>query len=132
MDINNIEITQEMMEAVALAELYREDSIMALRKVITDKKITSKEMANLLKTIHQHPDYKKVQADVVELEEVSLVDDDMNTIMLFYNKLLRDAQQEKKYEVAARILGEIRKLKAIENEQTKFEVIITVEKPEDK
>ena len=49
--------------------------------------------------------------------------------MLFYNKLLKEAQQEKKYEVAARILGEIRKLKAIDDAEQKFEIIITVKEP---
>ena len=49
--------------------------------------------------------------------------------MLFYNKLLKDAQRESKYEVAARILKEIRELKAIENEQMRFEIVITVKQP---
>ena len=51
--------------------------------------------------------------------------------MLFYNKLLKDAQREGKYEVAARILKEIKELKAIDNEQMRFEIIITVKRPED-
>ena len=42
---------------------------------------------------------------------------------------LKEAQQEKKYEVAARILGEIRKLKAIDDAEQKFEIIITVKEP---
>ena len=54
----------------------------------------------------------------------------MNTIMLQYNKLLRDAKAEGKFEVAARILKEIREIKAIDNEQMKFEVVIKVEKPD--
>ena len=37
----NIEITTEMLEAVALAQLYREDATLALRKIITAK-LTSK------------------------------------------------------------------------------------------
>ena len=63
---------------------------------------------------------------------MSLVEDDVDTMMLFYNKLLKDAQREGKYEVAARILKEIRELKSIENEQMRFEVVITVKKPEEK
>ena len=60
---------------------------------------------------------------------MSLVEDDVDTMMLFYNKLLKDAQRESKYEVAARILKEIRELKAIENEQMRFEIVITVKQP---
>ena len=33
----NIEITREMLEAVGLAQLYREDATLALRKIITAK-----------------------------------------------------------------------------------------------
>ena len=46
----NIEITTEMLEAVALAQLYREDATLALRKIITAK-LTSKEMTQLYKDI---------------------------------------------------------------------------------
>jgi hypothetical protein len=77
----------------------------------------------------KHPDYKTVLEDIKNIESQTLVDEDMNTIMLQYNKLLRDAQKEGKFEVAARILKEIREIKAIDNEQMKFEVIIKVKKP---
>ena len=124
----NIEITTEMLEAVALAQLYREDATLALRKIITAK-LTSKEMAQLYKDILKHPKFQEVKNDAIKLEEATLVDDNSDTIMLFYNKLLKEAQQEKKYEVAARILGEIRKLKAIDDAEQKFEIIITVKEP---
>ena len=117
-----------MLEAVALAQLYREDATLALRKIITAK-LTSKEMIQLYKDILKHPKFQEVKNDAIKLEEVTLVDDDSDTIMLFYNKLLKEAQQEKKYEVAARILGEIRKLKAIDDAEQKFEIIITVKEP---
>lgn len=124
MDINEIEITSELMEAVALAQLYREDATLAIRKVITHK-LTSAEINQLYRKILQHPEFDNVKKDAIKLEEATLVDDSIDTIMLYYNKLLKDAQFEKKYEVAARILSEIRKLKAIDNEQMKFEIIIT-------
>lgn len=131
MNEEEIQVTDEMIEAVALADLYREDATDALRRVLT-KKISSLAVAHLIKQIRCHENYKQVQTNVIELEKVSLVEDDMDTIMLYYNKLLKEANKEKKYEVAARILGEIRKLKAIENEQMKFEIVIEVEKPENK
>lgn len=129
-DINTIEITEEMMEAVAIASLYKTDPTLELRKVVTQK-LTSSDMIRLLNRIRKDPNFEQVKEDLVKLECTSLVDEDMNTVLLQYNKLLRDAQAEKKYEVAARILGEIRKLKAIENEQMKFEITIKVEKPEE-
>ena len=119
---NELPITEEMLEKVALAQLYRDDPILELRKVISSK-LTSKEMDALYKRILKDPRFEATKKDAIKLEEATLIDDDSNTIMLYYNKLLRDAQQEKKYEVAARILGEIRKLKAIDNEQTKFEIV---------
>lgn len=119
---NELQITEEMLEKVALAQLYRDDPILELRKVISSK-LTSKEMDALYKRILKDPRFEATKKDAIKLEEATLIDDDSNTIMLYYNKLLRDAQQEKKYEVAARILGEIRKLKAIDNEQTKFEIV---------
>ena len=119
---DELPITEEMLEKVALAQLYRDDPILELRKVISSK-LTSKEMDALYKRILKDPRFEETKKDAIKLEEATLIDDDSNTIMLYYNKLLRDAQQEKKYEVAARILGEIRKLKAIDNEQTKFEIV---------
>lgn len=119
---DELPITEEMLEKVALAQLYRDDPILELRKVISSK-LTSKEMDALYKRILKDPRFEATKKDAIKLEEATLIDDDSNTIMLYYNKLLRDAQQEKKYEVAARILGEIRKLKAIDNEQTKFEIV---------
>jgi hypothetical protein len=120
-----LQITEEMLEKVALAQLYRDDPILELRKVISSK-LTSKEMDALYKRILKDPRFEETKKDAIKLEEATLIDDDSNTIMLYYNKLLREAQQEKKYEVAARILGEIRKLKAIDNEQTKFEIIFKI------
>ena len=122
---DDMEITEELMNAVALAQLYRDDPILELRKVISSK-LTSKEMDALYKRILKDPRFEATKKDAIKLEEATLIDDDSNTIMLYYNKLLRDAQQEKKYEVAARILGEIRKLKAIDNEQTKFEIVFKI------
>ena len=120
-----LKITEEMLEKVALAQLYRDEPILELRKVISSK-LTSKEMDALYKRILKDPRFEATKKDAIKLEEATLIDDDSNTIMLYYNKLLRDAQQEKKYEVAARILGEIRKLKAIDNEQTKFEIVFKI------
>lgn len=130
MEFNGIEITKEMMEAVARAQLYRDDPKTELRKLGL-KKMTDKEMNELCKIILRHPEFQDVKKDTIECEELTLVDDNIDTIMLYYNKLLRDAQFEKKYEVITKILGEIRKLKAIENEENRFEIIITVKKPED-
>lgn len=121
------EITTEMMEAVALACLYREDEELALRKVIT-KKISPKDMATLLRAVKTDPRFNEVKNDILKVEETGLVEDNLNTIMLQYNRMLQKAQFEGKYEVAARILKEIRQIKAIENEQMKFEVKIIVEK----
>lgn len=126
----NVEVTREMMEVVASAQLYREDYMVELRKVLSGKKLTSSELNQLYINIIKHPDFKQVKEDILNIEKSSLVEDDMDTVMLQYNKLLRDAQKEGKFEVATRILKEIREIKAIENEQTKFEVIIKVEKPE--
>lgn len=125
---NNIEITREIIEAVVLAQLYREDIISAIRKVIGGK-TTNAEINELYKEIIQHPDFPEVKDDIIKLEEATLIDEDADTIMLYYNRLLRKAQDEKKYEVIVRILKEIKQLKAIEDEQMQFEVIIKVEEP---
>ena len=48
MDIDGVEITDEMKEAVALAVLYREDPILALRKVDSCPKKISSHDINLI------------------------------------------------------------------------------------
>lgn len=129
MEYNGIEITREMLEAVSKALIYRDEPKNELRKLGCFRKMTDSQMNELCKTILKHPDFKKVKQEAIETEELTLIDDNIDTIMLYYNKLLQDAQKEKKYEVVTRILGEIRKLKAIENEEGRFEIIITVKKP---
>lgn len=124
---NEVEITKEMMEAVAEAQLYREDVLVALKKFVG--KLGSKEIHELYQQILQHPDFQAIKKEIKALEELTLVDEDVNTILLYYNKLLRKAQFEGKYDVIVRILKEIRQIKAIEDEQMKFEVVIKVEQP---
>ena len=130
MNVNDIEITDSMIDAVVSAQLYREDPIDNLRKAGIPK-ITNLEVQALYKRIIESPDFDEKKKAAIDLQKMSLVEDDVDTIMLFYNKLLKDAQREGKYEVAARILKEIKELKAIDNEQMRFEIIITVKKPED-
>lgn len=126
--MKDVEVTYEMMEAVALAQLYREDPCNRLKKVV--KKMTADELNNIYKAVLKHPQFKEIKEDTLKLEEATLIEDNSDTIMLFYNKLLKDAQAEKKYDVATRILGEIRKLKAIDDAEQKFEVIITIKPPQ--
>ena len=128
MDINTIEITDAMIDAVVSAQLYREDPIDNLRKAGIPK-ISNLEVQALYKRIVELPGFQEKKNANLELQKMSLINDDVDTMMLFYNKLLKDAQREGKYEVAARILKEIRELKSIENEQMRFEVIITVDTP---
>ena len=126
MSLEDIEITKEIMETVALAQLYRDDPILALRKVIKEK-ATESEMKTFYKRVLQHPDFSTVKSDAVMLESATLIDENTDTLQLYYNKLLKQAQFEKKYEVVTRILKEIRQLKAIDNEQSKFEIIIKLD-----
>ena len=131
MNINDIEITDAMIDAVVSAQLYREDYVYNLRKAGIPK-ISNLEVQQLYKRILDLPDFDEKKKAAIDLQKMSLVEDDVDTMMLFYNKLLKDAQREGKYEVAARILKEIRELKSIENEQMRFEVVITVKQPEEK
>lgn len=126
--MKDLNITREMIEAVVLAQLYREDPAERLRKAITGK-YTSSEFNTVYHNILSHPDFSKIKDEIIRTEKMTCIEDDSETVMLIYNKLLRDAQKEKKYEVAARILSEIRKLKAIDDAEQKFEVIITVKPP---
>lgn len=129
MNVNDIEITDAMIDAVVSAQLYREDYVENLRKSGIPK-ISNLEVQQLYKRIIDLPDFNEKKKAAIDLQKMSLVEDDVDTMMLFYNKLLKDAQREGKYEVAARILKEIRELKSIENEQMRFEVVITVKQPE--
>ena len=129
---DDIEITYEMMEAVAMAQLYRRDELNELRKVVSgSKKLTKDELKKLHKQVLLHPDFEIVKQDTVKVETCTLVDDNVDTITLMYNELLRDARFEKKYEVIIRILKELQKLKSISDEETKFEIIIDVKKPDE-
>lgn len=132
MDIDGVEITDEMKEAVALAILYREDPILALRKVDScPKKISNRDLNLIYNKIRNAPDFEELKNSIKGVEAHTLVEDDMDTIMLMYNKMLRDATAEKKYDVIIRILKEIRQIKAIEDEQTKFEIVIRILTPEE-
>ena len=132
MSIEDVEITDEMREAVALAILYREDPILALRKVDScPKKISNHDINLIYNKIRNDPSFNQFKQNVIKVESNTLVEDNLDTIMLMYNKMLRDATAEKKYDVVARILKEIRQVKAIEDEQTKFEVVIRVLTPEE-
>ncbi len=126
MDITKVEITDELMEAVALAQLYREDVITVIKRLV-QQKLTASQMDALYKHILKHPKFPEIKQDAINIECKTLVDDDMNTIMLYYNKLLKQAQYEGKFDVAARILKEIRQIKSIDNEQNKFEIEIIIE-----
>lgn len=119
--IDDIEITREMLEAVAEAQLYREDAEIALKSFV--KKISSKQLKALYRKILQHPDLPKIKEEFLKVEELSLVDDDVNTIQLIYNKLLKKAQFDGKYDVVAKILDKIRQLKAIDNNEMEFKII---------
>lgn len=128
-NVNEIEITEDMLEAVATAQLYREDPMLALRKVGIPK-LTNDELKAFYKRLLKDPRLGEYKENAIKIEEAAnFTDDNVDTIMLYYNKLLKDAQFEKKYEVVLRILKEIRQLKAIENEQMKFEIVIKVEEP---
>lgn len=130
-NIDDVEITEELMDAVALTQLYREDVVTTIKKLVPQK-LTSAQMDALYKKILTHPKFAEIKQDAINLECKTLVDDDMNTIMLYYNKLLKQAQYEGKFDVSARILKEIRQIKAIDNEQVKFEIEITVEGMDEK
>lgn len=125
-NINDIEITTDMLDCVALALLYREDAITELRKVVTQK-LTNKEMEALYRRILKSPEFEARKQEAVELESITLVDDNLDTVLLQYNQMLKKAKQEGKYEVAARILKEIRMIKAIDNEQNEFKIEITID-----
>lgn len=125
-NIDDIEITTDMLDCVALALLYREDAITELRKVITQK-LTNKEVEALYRKILKSPEFEARKQEAVELESITLVDDNLDTVLLQYNQMLKKAKQEGKYEVAARILKEIRMIKAIDNEQNEFKIEITVD-----
>lgn len=127
-DINfETEVTEEMFEVVAEALLYKEDASMKLKQSkLCPKTWTMADLNRVYKYILKSPKFKEIQTSYEELESATLIDDNLNTIMLMYNKLLRDAQIEQKYDVVVRILKEIRQLKAIENEQMKFEIVFKI------
>lgn len=125
--VDSIEITREMIEAVALAQLYRDDPIVALRTVASSYKLTARELDDLYRKVLTSKDYADIKEETLQIEKSTLVDDDIDTVMLQYNRLLEEAREEKKYEVAARILKEIKQLKAIEDDENRFEVTFIIE-----
>ena len=129
-DINDIEISYSLIETVVLAQLYRRDPLLDLRAVVKGK-LTNKELSALYKRILQSPEFGETKKDIIKLEELTLVDDSVDTIALMYNNMLKQAQFEKKFDVVIRILKEIQKLKAIENNETKFEIKISIQEPAD-
>lgn len=132
-DINfEKEVTTEMYEALVEASLYGENPELALKKLVP-KSWSMNDTKAAIRFMQANRDkLEEIKSEIVEIEKASLIEQDQDTIMLMYKKLIEKAQQEGKYEVVTRILREIRQMKAIENEQMKFEVIIRVEKPERK
>lgn len=127
MDANSIDITQEMMEAVAVAQLYREDAVFVLQQTVPAAKKTSIAEA-LLRRILLDPRYEQVKKDILSVEKITLTEESIDTIELMYNSLLREARIEKKYEVAIRILKELQQLKAIKNNEMDFKINISIRK----
>lgn len=121
------DITEEMFEIVAKASLYREDPALELKKVVPKAWTVLDTQAAIKYIQSQKERLEEVKQNYIDLETAALVEDNQATIMLVYNKLLQQAQKEGKYEVATRILKEIRQMKAIENEQMKFEIVITID-----
>lgn len=130
MAINPEVITDEMYQIVAEAVLYKEDTVGALRaSKLIPKGYTQSDVNEVIRCIIQSEKFQQIKNDLIKTEEATLIDENQNTIMLMYNRLLRNAQAEGKYDVVARILKEIRQLKAIENEQMQFEVTFKIQEP---
>ena len=126
------QITTEMYEALVEASLYGEDAELALKKIVPKSWTVGDTKAAIRYMQSNREKLEEVKNDIVQIEKASLIEQDQDTIMLMYKKLIEKAQKEGKYEVVTRILREIRQMKAIENEQMKFEVVIKVEKPKEK
>lgn len=125
------DITTEMYEALVQANLYGEDASIALKKIVP-KTWTVNDTKRAIRFMQSQKDkIEEIKKSFIDLEKASLIDHDQDTIMLMYKKLIEEAKAEGKYEVVTRILREIRQMKAIENEQMKFEVIIRVIKPDE-
>ena len=118
-----MEITREMMEAVALSLLYNEREDTRLRQVI-QKKMSSKEMEQLIKDIKLNPGFKDIKEDIVRIESAGLIDANMDTILLQYNKMLQNATFEGNYDIVMRILKEIKQIKSIDNTENEFKITI--------
>lgn len=117
------DITDEMYSVVAEALLYRDDVPMALKKAkVCPSNWTMADINNVYRYILKSNKLQQAKDDFLTLEEETLIEDSPETMMLIYNRLLKDAKNEGKFDVVARILKEIRQLKAIENEQMKFEI----------
>lgn len=132
-DINfEKDITDEMYTVVAEALLYREDATLKLKQSnVCPKDWKMVDLKRVYQYILKSDRLKEVKDDYLKLETATLIDDNTDTVMLVYNRLLQKAQVEGKYDVVARILKEIRQLKAIENEQMKFEVVFKIMKPQE-
>lgn len=124
------DITEDMYQIVAEAVLYKEDVVGALRaSKLIPKGYTQADVNTIIRYIIQSDKFQQIKEDFIKTEEATLIDENQNTVMLMYNRLLRNAQAEGKYDVVARILKEIRQLKAIENEQMQFEVTFKIQEP---
>lgn len=133
MQLEGHEIPQELIEQLVLTQLYKEDYVPVIRQYLGNKPpIKTSDADKIYRKIIESPEFEQAKKTTIEIEKDSLIEDDLGTIMLQYNNLLKKAQREGKYEVAARILAEIRKIKAIDNEQMKFEIVFKIEEPKDK
>lgn len=124
------EVTTEMYEALVEASLYGEDPELALKKLVPKSWSMGDTKAAIRFMQANRDKLDEIKKEIVDIEKASLIEQDQDTIMLMYKKLIEKAQKEGKYEVVTRILREIRQMKAIENEQMKFEVVIKVERPD--
>lgn len=124
------EITTEMYEALVEASLYGEDPELALKRLVPKSWSMGDTKAAIRFMQANRDKLDEIKKEIVDIEKASLIEQDQDTIMLMYKKLIEKAQKEGKYEVVTRILREIRQMKAIENEQMKFEVVIKVERPD--
>ena len=128
-----IEIPEELYDIVAEACLYRGNPVQDIASYMNRelrRKISIKEATQVYHDILKQPDFKDRMKSYLALEKATVIDDDEDTILLQYNRIIREATKDGKYEVVARVLDKIRQIKAIDDKQIDFNITFTF-KPTD-
>lgn len=115
----NWDVTETLCFAVAEAAYNRMDITEAIMKAAN---CTRTKAFKLQDKITKSELYKKCFDEYKAMQEATVFGESRKSMMVHYNELIRQATNQKKYEIVLRILDKIKELQGINNDEMDFNI----------